>query len=406
MRFTAIMYLLPLILLFVNCKSGRDYKEIEFQNIYKLDAAIQEKLAKDTTVWKNQISAAEYAKKGDFKNALAQWDIAFPGRATNISEKQIDSIRDKYEIIPAVNYIVEQAKTKQVVIINEAHHNPFHRKFTKSLLLKLYKNGYQNIGLEALTNGKNKDSLLHKRGYPIRKSGYYIKEPQFGNLVRTALEIGFTVFSYEQTARLNGKEREIAQAKNIEGFINKNPNEKFIIHCGYDHVLEGRHKKWGKAMAARLAEYTDLDPLTINQTKYSERSKNAYNNLFLKALNLKESSVLLDENKEVLGYKRNKSYTDIAVLHPVTKYKNNRPTWLFDAENKAVKIELKDAEISFPVMVLAYVKGENIHKAIPTDIIEIPTKKAFGYLALKPGNYTIVISNKTKKALQFELEVK
>ncbi len=405
MRFLPVIYVLSIFLLFVNCKSTHDYQEIEYKNPYKFDAAIQEKLAKDTTAWKNQISAAEYAKKGDFKNALEQWDIAFPGRVTTFSKKQIDSIQNKYEIIPAAGYIVEQAKATDLLIINEAHHNPSHRNFTKSLLQKLYENGYKNLGLEALTNGKNKDSLLNERGYPVQKNGYYIKEPQFGNLVRTALEIGFTVFSYEQTSNFNGKKREIAQAKNIQGFMDKNPNGKYIIHCGYDHVLEGKHKKWGKAMAAKLSEYTGMDPLTINQTKYSERSNKALNNKLLKALDLEKSSVLLQKNGEILGYKRNQSYTDIAVLHPVTKYANNRPNWLFSKENKAVKIALQDAKIAFPVMVLAYVKNENIQNAIPTDIIEIPNPQTPGYMALKPGKYTLVVSNKLNKSLQFELEV-
>jgi len=401
-----LIYAIPVLLLFINCKSKRVYQKIDFENNYKFNSEIQEKLAKDTVDWKYQISAGEYAMKGDYKNALEQWDIAFPGKPKTIFQKQIDSINSKYQIVPALNYIVKKAKSNQIIIINEAHNNSSHRVFTKNLLQNLYDNGYKNLGLEALSNGKKMDSLLNKRKYPVQKSGYYIKDPQFGNLVRTALKIGYTVFPYERTSDVNGKEREIEQARNIKKIIDQKPDEKFIIHCGFDHVLEGNHKSWGKAMAGRLYEFTGINPLTINQTKNSERSNPKLNNPLLKALNLNEPSVLLNKNGKPLKYIRREAFTDIAVLHPITKYLNGRPNWLFDSRKKDVKIDLKDINISFPVMALAYLKNEDINKAVPTDIIEIQDKNNVGHLALKNGNYNIVINNKLGKSLKFEMKVK
>ena len=401
-----IIYTILLVLLFINCKTQRIYQKVDFENDYKFNSEIQEKLAKDTVGWKYQISAGEYAIKGDYKNALEQWDIAFPGKLKTFSQKQIDSIHNKYQIVPALNYIVKQAKSKKIVIINEAHNNSSHRVFTESLLQKLYDSGYKNLGLEALSNGKKMDSILNKRKYPIRKSGYYIKDPQFGNLVRTALKIGYKVFPYERTSDVNGKEREIEQAKNIKKIIDQKPNQKFIIHCGFDHVLEGNHKNWGKAMAGRLYEFTGINPLTINQTKYSERSNPKLNNSLLKALNLNEPSILLNKNGKPLKYIRREAFTDIAVLHPTTKYLNGRPNWLFDSQKKDVKINLKDINISFPVMALAYLKNEDINKAIPTDIIEIKYRNKIGHFALENGIYNIVINNELGESLKFEMEIK
>lgn len=393
------------ILLFVNCKSKRVFEEINFENNYKFNSEIQQKLAKDTVSWKHQLSAGEYAIKGDYKNALVQWDLAFSGEPGVFSQKQIDSINSKYKVVSALNYISEQAKSTQVVIINESHNNSSHRVFTKSLLQNLYNNGYRNLGLEALSNGVKMDSLLNVRKYPIQESGYYIKDPQFGNLVRAALEIGFYVFPYEQTSNVNGKEREIKQAKNIKNVMDQKPGEKFIIHCGFDHVLEGNHKKWEKAMAERLYEFTGINPLTINQTKFSERSEPKFNNPLLKALDIQEPAVLLDQNDKPFQYKRLEAFTDIAVLHSTTKYENDRPSWLFDSEKRNVKIELKDLKVSFPVMVMAYYENEDIDSAIPTDIIEIHDKNSKGYLALKKGNYNILIDNKAEGTLKFELKI-
>lgn len=303
------------------------------------------------------------------------------------------------------NYIIEQSKTNQIIIINEAHHNSSHRVFTKSLLQKLYDNGYKNLGLEALENGKYLDSLLNERKYPIQKTGHYIKDPQFGNLVRDALSIGYNLFAYENMGKGGGKPREIEQAKNIQKMIEKRPNEKFLIHCGFAHVLEGNYPSWGKTMAGRLTEYTGINPFTINQTQYTERSKSEYNHPFLKSLNLKEPSILIEKNNIPNKYEHGESWTDVAVFHPNTEYINDRPNWLFENGNKDVSIELKEIDIPFPVMVFAFKKGENIDNTVPIDIYEVKDKTINLHLALQKGKYEIVVVNKENDARKFELEV-
>ena len=84
-------------------------------------------------------------------------------------------------------------------------------------------------------------------------------------------------------------------------------------------------------MAGRLTEYTGINPLTINQVLYSERSKPKYNHPLLKALEIEESSVLIDRNHNPLRYERGDAWTDIAVLHPNTIYIDGRPNWLFNS---------------------------------------------------------------------------
>lgn len=405
-NFITILYLLVLVVVMTGCKSNRTYTPIVYKSPYKFKETIEKKLATDTVAWKHQISAGEYALKGDYKNALQEWDLAFAGSSHTFSQKQIDSLHAQYTIVEAIPFIVEQAKSHQVVIINEAHHNSAHRVFTKKLLQQLYDHGYKHVGLEALTNGKERGSLLNTRGYPIKKSGYYIQDPNFGNLVRTALKKGYTMFPYEGTSTVNGKEREIEQAKNIQRIINQNPSEKVVVHVGFDHVLEGHHKSWEKAMAERLHEYTGINPLTINQTKYSERSIPALNAPLLKAFSIKTPAILLDNKNNPLSYSRGKSFTDIAVIHPKTHYRRGRPHWLFDSQKKEVPIQLKDSNLTFPVMVLAYVEGEAINQAIPTDIIELQDKQTTGYLALKKGTYSIVATNTEEQAVQFQLQVK
>jgi hypothetical protein len=290
-------------------------EKIDFKTEYKFSSEIENKVFTDTVPWKYQISASEYATKGDYKNALIHWDFAMRTSEKEYSKSQIDSINQTYSKVNATDYIIEQANKNQVIIINEAHHNSFHRVFTKSLLKKLYENGYTNLGVEALGNGDYLDSTLNNRKYPILKTGYYIKDPQFGNLVRDALEIGYNLFAYEDIAEGNGKQREIEQAKNIQQVINSKPNEKFLIHCGFDHALEGTHQSWEKAMAGRLTEYTGINPLTINQVVYSEKSNGKFNHPLLKALDIKEPTIIIDKKNNPFKYEREEAWTDIAVFH-------------------------------------------------------------------------------------------
>jgi hypothetical protein len=400
------LILIIISLSIVSCTNEkRILEKIEFNNEYKFSSEIERKVKTDTIAWKYQISAADYATKGDYKNALKHWDLAFRTKSTNYTKEQTDAVNQKYRIVPAIDFIVKQAMKNKIVIINEAHHNSSHRVFTKSLLQKLYDNGYKNLGLEALGNGAYLDSLLNQRKYPIQKTGHYIRDPQFGNLVRDALSIGYNLFAYENMETGSGKPREIEQAKNIQKMIEKRPNEKFLIHCGFAHAFEGIYPSWEKAMAGRLTEYTRINPFTINQTKYTERSKPEYNHPLLKSLNLTEASILLEKNNEPYKYERGESWTDVAVFHPNTEYINNRPKWLFENGNKNVPIELKEIDIPFPVMIFAFKKGENINNAIPIDIYEIENKSIVPRLALRKGKYEIVVVNKENNARKFEMEV-
>ncbi|MEP2281254.1 hypothetical protein [Maribacter sp.] len=382
------------ILFLVSCNGQKSEIEIiDFENPYKFSSQIESEVEKDTTSWKYQMSSQAYAMKGDYWNALKHWDLAMGTWEDELTEQQIDSINGLYKTENAVDFIIEQAKLNQVVIINEAHHSSLHRVLTKSLLQDLYKIGYKNIGFETLGNGEYTDSLLMQRKYPIQETGYYTKDPQFGDLIRTALQIGFHVFPYEQTNDSNGKPREIEQAKNIQNEIEKKPNEKFLIHCGFNHAFEGIHETWEKAMAARLTEYTGINPLTIDQIRFSEKSMPVFNHPILKAFEVNEPSVLIDKNGNPMKVEKKERWTDLAVVHPKTKLVYNRPNWLFRNGNKPVTLELNNLDISFPVMVLAYKKGEDIKTGVPTDILEVENKTDIIKLALKKGAYEIVVTN-------------
>jgi len=396
------------VLFLISCEGQKnELEKIDFENPYKFGLEISTEMEKDTTAWKLEMFAQAYATNSDYINALKIYDLARKtSEQEKFTQKQVDSINSHFRPSNAVDYIVETANSHQVVIINEGHHSSLNRVFTKSLLRKLFRIGFKNVGFETLSNGEFMDSDLMARKYPIQKTGYYTRDPQFGDLVRTAIEIGFNVFPYEDTNHNSGKLREIEQAKNIQKEMEKRPNEKFLIHCGFGHVFEGVHESWEMLMAGRLSEFTGIDPLTIDQIEFSERSKSVYDNPILQAINISEPSVLIDKNGKPFKYQIEKRWTDLAVFHEKTDFIEGRPNWLFENGNQSVPVEFTDVDISFPIMVLAYKKGENIKDAIPLDLVEIQDKNTKTNLALRKGNYEIVIANQKGDARKYQLGVK
>ncbi|WP_264554473.1 hypothetical protein [Flavobacterium sp. N1861] len=259
------------------------------------------------------------------------------------------------------------------------------------MLKGLYENGYRFFGLEALS-----DTLINDRKFPTIKSGYYVKEPQMANLIREALEIGFTLFEYEATDGKNGKEREIEQAENIKKIIDENPNSKFLIHCGYDHVIEGmpKIKRWEKAMAGKLKELTNKNPFSIDQVIYSEKSDLKFTNPVIELVNNTSSVVLIDEKGSLFNGLSNAEQVDCQIIHPITKYYNNRPDWL-SLSKESKKYSIPKSKIKeYPVLALAYKDNEYEHEGIPVDIVEILNKEEIPKLMLPAGKYQILIKNK------------
>lgn len=385
------IFLLVFLLFFSTAKLHSQTKK----EIYQFSQDINYKIEKDTVKWKYQSGAAAYSISGYYKKALETWDKN--GANIPVITKEDSLYIKKFHPENAADYIVRRSKTEKVIMINEAHNNARHRVFTTSILQGLYNNGFRFLGIEALN-----DTLINKRKFPVMESGFYTQEPQFGNLINEAIKIGFTVFGYDDFSNYNitGKEREILQAQNITKWIEKNPNGKFLIHCGYDHIIEGTPgiKSWEKAMAGRLAEFTGINPFTIDQIQYSERGDSKLNQPYIQMLNLNYPAILVDlDNKTFNGAIDNPKKIDCSIIHPITKYDNKRPDWM-TLSGKRKTYNISNSKIKdFPALVIAYRINEFEKDGIPADVIEILDNTSKGSLILDKGKYKIVIKNKDYK---------
>ena len=391
MKFTIITVFV--FLLFGNNLNAQVNKEI-----YKFSEDIDAKLNKDTVSWKYQLAAIDYSIIGNYKKALQAWDKTM-SKIPSITA-QDSSYFKGFKPQDAKKYILNRSKVEKIIIINEAHHNSRHRVFTTSLLKGLYKNGYRFLGMEMLT-----DTLINKRKFPIQdREGTFINESQSANLTKEALDIGFTLIKYEYTW-VKGKtpnDREIEEAENIAKVMAQNPNAKFLIHCGWDHLNEGipSTKSWGKAMAARLNDLTGINPFTIDQIPGSEKGDLKFNTPYIQMMSIKKPSIMVNRQGVVYNGEIDKKRADCSVIYPVSTYINERPDWLtLNGRRKVFHIPT-NSFTEYPVLVLAYRNNEMEHQGIPADVTEIANKDQKVSLILDKGDYRIIVKNKDYKIIQ------
>lgn len=310
----------------------------------------------------------------------------------------------------ALAEIVRQAATRQIVIINEAHHVPQHRAFTLALAERLRPLDFDWFACETYTADCR---ALPQRGYPTRATGYYTNEPLFGDLVRRAVKLGYQPMHYEieydsasAGATASGdmtdgiNRREIAQSTQLVERIFKNdPTARVLIHCGYSHATEdwsrpqdGRELAW---MAARLAKLLGTDPLTIDQTEQTpggapQSASAAWS--FAERQGWLHRPTLLrraDGNSFVDGDGW-AGRIDLQVFHPAMTLVDGRPDWMHatgDRRPTEVPVELEPEHGRH--MIEAFLAAES-DDAVPLDRIVITAGEPCPVLLLAPGRYRVV----------------
>lgn len=376
-------YIILLICFFISLKATYSQK-----NKFRLSSEI----LNDSTV-KDQAQSLSFI--GLFKQSLI-----LDEKRTKPSKNDTINTSDLH-FFEAHKYIIERAKNERIIMINEAHFNPQHRAFTMSLLKELYDIGFHYLGGETFSYY---DTLINIRKYPINISGHYTNEPVYGELIRYALNLGYTTFSYEKkekpkyiikdgvldTSSEECMDRETKQALHILQILKNDTNAKIIIHAGYGHITESK-----KSMGGIFKNISGIDPFTIDQTFFCEKNDINKERRLYTAFNEKSSSILINNGQFLNQY----SYVDICVFHPRTTYKYNRPHWidLKDLRKPFIVNELlKDCEL--PCLVLAYYQNEfKTHNiaAIPADAFEILSIDSENAVFLKPGKYTLILKSKS-----------
>jgi hypothetical protein len=279
----------------------------------------------------------------------------------------------------AVEAIVERARDRRIVIVNEAHDSPRDRAFILKLAEALRPFGFTHYAAEAFDNRPRETSVaergrLAREGYPVRSTGTYTSEPMFGYLVRRAIELGYAPVSYEFVGRPEDTpksreesiaEREQGQAENLaRALAAAGPDARFLIHVGYSHATKRPLPDGTEWMAARLARLTGLDPLTIDQADLSENGSAGLLGALAARLAGAPAVFFRDATPVRMGW--NGEAVDLQVIHPLVTAVDGRPDWLRETGRQPVAIPAALLPVSGRRLVQAFVAGE-AEDAVPLD---------------------------------------
>ena len=261
--------------------------------------------------------------------------------------------------------------------------------FTGRLLKPLWEIGYRYLALETLSS---QDSELQQRGYPLRRSGYYTRDPVLSNVIREALQIGYKLIAYETERGVDGTERDYDQAKNIyDKTYAKDQEGKVLIHAGYSHIVELGDSGY-EPMGYQLKQLIREDILTIDQVRMvsvDQRDKlHPYYKEVLDRFKFNEPTIFLNMDNTPIVDPISEFTVDLQIYHPPTRFEKGRPNWLKKA-NK-VYIELPEELKTYGGhLIEAVIETESID-AIPVDRFVIDEEKQ---LVLSQGDYRIEIIN-------------
>lgn len=335
-----------------------------------------------------QMLGTEYSFAGQHMKALQAFD-----EQSSFGPLLVDEVT-ALRAHDAVDAILTHSATRQILMINEAHHVAQHRVLTYRLLEGLWAQGYRYFAAEAF--GKDAEVQLEADGYATESTGYYIHEPLFTNLVLYAKALGFTLVSYDYEPSRGTEERETNAARIIEDKIfARDPQARVIIHVGYSHIDE---QSW---LAHKLTQNLGIDPLTVNHTDLAEKSNaddepQSYTWL-MENVALDAPGVLLDSAGQPWSLKP--EVYDFNVIWPRTRYENGRPTWA--ALNRTARpVDRNWCRSRFPCTVEVLHHGEAAE--LPTDRIVLDEAAASVSIFLSPGTNIITATNAAGERLHTE----
>jgi hypothetical protein len=302
---------------------------------------------------------------------------------------------------PAVDAVLRLARDRRVVMFDEEHLSSRERAFMHLLLEGLREAGFTHLACETLAE----DRALNERGHPVMTSGYYAKDPLYGDLLRRADALGFTFAMYEappeearprpdDTSRNDAtNRREVAQAKKLATLLD-DPSARVVVFAGRHHISEAKPAEPGDwtPMAGVFAELTGVDPLTVDLIVLTERGRAIDDHpAWLEAQDegfLKDRPVMLfDANGD--AYSALRGSIDAMVFFPRTRMVDGRPDWLeLGGLRKRVWPVPESVVASEVVLMQAIVAGEG-GDAVPMDQVVIGPGHERVPLLLRSGEYVV-----------------
>jgi hypothetical protein len=336
-----------------------------------------------------------FAFAGDYLTAMQYLEMSYDSVDDGTRRKVykiVDGLRDITHV-DARRYINFQARANRVIMINEAYSKPLHRAFTMSLLADLYRQGFRYLAMEMLNNFSN-----HTLNKLTLHTGYYTAEPVAGELVRSAIDMGYTLVSYEDTAADHHtvNQRDSVQAENLYEILRRDTAARILVHGEYAHISKKASSDGYIPMGLAFKRLSGIDPLTIDQTDMTEESNFGYGRALYQAytqrFTLNSPSIALFNNEPVNI--TNSDLYDLTVIHPPTRYLDGRPLWM-NLNGTRQPVYIKPTTPS-AYLIQAYYLAEienNENKPwqlVPADQTYTAGGKKLYLLYLKKGRYQVL----------------
>lgn len=325
---------------------------------------------------------------------------------------------DEWRSTDAADAVAEVASSRNVVMVNEAHHDAHTRELTLALLPRLRALGYRYFAAEALSD---KDPDLTQRGYPTDQSGSeYLMEPLYGEIIRQAIRLGYIIVPYDpENAEMKDREGDEARAL-YEKVFAKDPQAKLFVHAGYAHIdkVSGNLDGNTQPMAVQLKRLTGQDPLSVDQVQFRDVAVGGldfgfYSNLVVR-FRPQEPIVLRNRHTDTI-WSSDSTRHDITVILPpavdrdvdtngvmradVLRQKvvlprlpfdpDQRPDWLsLDSKRVPFRVNLDLCSGQLPCVVDAYYPNEP-DASVPADRYTFIRSHSHNELYLYPGRYRL-----------------
>lgn len=305
---------------------------------------------------------------------------------------------------PADPVVRALARNTRAVFINEAHVVARSRASIYTLLQPLHEEGYTYLAIEGLSvlpaergdtcaNSVISDKNLSERGYPLRETGFYIREPIYGEIIRHALRLGYKLIAYETSDATDRsiEGREEKQAQNLACAINGDPTAKVIVIAGFGHIAKSLNAGVpGGMMAARFKRITGIDPLSIDTTKLLNFPEDAFQ--FVNKDDRQDSFqayVLYDSERRLYG---TENYDLIMTLPKLADRGGDGLSWLdLNGARTRVSVSLSECKNTFPCVLEAYSAVETA--GIPSDRCIAMGNEAACRLFLPKGSFIVKFYN-------------
>ncbi|CAH0205468.1 hypothetical protein SRABI118_01847 [Massilia sp. Bi118] len=340
---------------------------------------------------------------GDTDGAIAAFDLQMPARPL-LKPQQVANLPgvEDARAEDAIRAIVEQARSKQIVLINEAHHVPMHRAFTRRLAQELRKIGYTYLAAETFNADSQGRVPLSAAGRTQFRTGTYTWEPGFADFVNEAVADGWTLVPYEierttssglnQTEQV--REREQVQARQlIERTLGRDKNAKVLIHVGYHHLIKVApgDKMPFVPMGELIRRLSGVPTLHVDQTQFYAHPDPALEHPMYAGLlgKFPETAPFVlrapDGSHPVLsGYE---GRIDMQVIFPRYATRDGRPEWLQTLAGRAPRPIPSALLPKQGRRVIKAFRPADGKDAVPADVVLLDAGKPAPALMLPAGDF-------------------